>query len=129
MNSNLYMPVRAASIAVLALVLIGCGDPPPVKPTGPTSESPPAMGTPTDKATSERAKLDPEDRAIVDAQEWCVIATDVRLGAMGPPIKLTLKGQPVFVCCNNCVRKAEAKPDATLTIAAELKAKAKLKTP
>lgn len=83
----------------------------------------PAATHGTDEVAAERAKLSPEDRASVDAQEWCAISTDERLGAMGPPLKLDIKGQPVFVCCKGCKRKAEADPDKTLKTVAELKAK------
>ena len=77
---------------------------------------------PTDEVALERAKLSPEDRKLVEAQEWCVISSDEKLGSMGAPIKLDIKGQPVFVCCKGCQRKAEADPDATLAKVAELKA-------
>lgn len=76
-----------------------------------------------DEVAAVRAKLDPADRAAVDAQEWCVIQTDERLGSMGPPPKLDIRGQTVFVCCKSCERKAKADPDATLAKVAELKAK------
>ena len=82
---------------------------------------------PTDEVVQERAKLSPEDRKLVEAQEWCVISSDEKLGSMGAPIKLDVKGQPVFVCCAGCKRKALADPDATLAKVAELKAKAKAK--
>jgi hypothetical protein len=88
--------------------------------------SPPAVASSTgakDEVATERAKLPPEDRALVDAQEWCVVSTDERLGSMGPPLKLDIKGQPVFVCCKGCTRKAEADPDKTLKTVADLKAK------
>ena len=74
---------------------------------------------------AERAKLSPEDRALVEAQEWCVVQTDERLGSMGPPVKLNIKGQPVFVCCGHCRKAAEKDPDATLAKVEELKAKAR----
>ena len=73
----------------------------------------------------ERAKLSPEDRALVEAQEWCVISETERLGSMGAPIKLMIKEQPVFICCKGCERKAEANPDQTLAKLEELKAKKK----
>lgn len=76
-----------------------------------------------------RAKLSPEDRALVDAQEWCVVSSTERLGSMGSPIKLTIKEQPVFVCCGGCKRTAEADPDKTLAKVEELKAKAKASKP
>jgi hypothetical protein len=77
-----------------------------------------------DEVAAERAKLSAEDRALVEAQEWCVVSSDERLGSMGPPIKLTIKGEPVFVCCKGCQKKAEANPDKTLAKVEELTAKA-----
>jgi hypothetical protein len=83
--------------------------------------------TPEDAEIREtRAKLSPEDRALVEAQEWCVVNDDDRLGgSMGPPVKLTIKGQPVFICCKGCRAEAEANPDKTLAKLEELKAKKK----
>lgn len=77
------------------------------------------------EVVAERAKLSAEDRALVEAQEWCVINSEERLGSMGAPIKLTIKGQPVFICCGGCKKKAESDPDKTLSKLEELKAKAK----
>ncbi|MFO0850077.1 MAG: hypothetical protein U0871_16205 [Gemmataceae bacterium] len=110
-----------STIALLPVVamLAGCGS----KET-PAPVATPGAAKPADDVAAERAKLDPTDRALVDAQEWCVVSTDERLGSMGPPLKLEIKGQPVFVCCKGCKRKAEADPDKTLAKAAELKAKA-----
>jgi hypothetical protein len=67
------------------------------------------------------AKLSPEDRKVAQAQKFCAIQTKNRLGSMGTPIKLTIKGQPVFLCCNMCVAKAQASPDKTLASVADLK--------
>lgn len=53
---------------------------------------------------------------------------DTRLGAMGPVINLTIKDQPVFVCCKGCAKKALVNPDRTLAKVVELKARAKAKT-
>ena len=74
---------------------------------------------------TERAKLSAEDRALVDAQEWCVVSNEEQLGSMGPPVKLMIKGQTVFICCNGCRKKAESNPDRTLAKLEELKAKKK----
>ena len=54
--------------------------------------------------------------------------TDERLGSMGPPLKLDIDGQPVFVCCAGCKKKALADPKATLAKVAELKAKKQKET-
>jgi hypothetical protein len=67
------------------------------------------------------AKLKPEDRKLAEEQKFCAIQTKNRLGSMGTPIKLTIKGQPVFLCCSGCVVKAQANPDKTLTSVADLK--------
>jgi hypothetical protein len=106
-----------------ALTLAGCGGDKPAAPpaVGATAEVAPVP--PSDAIAAVRAKLSPEDRALVEAQEWCAVSTDERLGAMGPPLKLDIQGQPVFVCCKGCKRKAEADPDKTLATVASLKAK------
>lgn len=82
-----------------------------------------------DDVKAERAKLSPEDRSLVEAQEWCVISNDERLGSMGAPVKLMIKGQPVFLCCKGCQKKAEADPDKTLAKLEELKTKKKTSPP
>jgi len=112
----------AAAVLFAALTIAGCGQ------EKPATEIPPAaakVASPAgDEVAAERAKLAPVDLALVEAQEWCVVSTDERLGAMGAPIKLDIKGQPVFICCKGCKKKAEADPDKTLAKVAELKAKA-----
>jgi hypothetical protein len=74
------------------------------------------------------AKLSPEDRKLAQAQKFCAIQTKNRLGSMGAPVKLTIKGQPVFLCCNMCVAKAQANPDKTLASIAELKQEVEIDT-
>jgi len=112
--------------AVLAVA--GCSNPVVQKtPTTATASTFPATDKPishSDEVTAERNKLSPADRALVDAQEWCVISDEQELGAMKAPIKLDIGGQPVFICCAGCKRKAEANPEATLAKVAELKTKA-----
>ncbi len=111
--------VLLAGAVVVAGGGCGAGKPEPPPPAGAVA---PSAGA-ADEVAAERAKLSPEDRALVDAQEWCVVSTEERLGSMGPPIQLDIKGQPVFVCCKGCKRKAEADPDKTLAKLAELKNK------
>lgn len=72
---------------------------------------------------AERAKLQAEDRKLVDEQDACPIMPEHKLGSMGLPVKVVLKEQPVFVCCKGCVKKAERNPDETLAKVAELKDK------
>jgi hypothetical protein len=74
------------------------------------------------------AKLSPEDRKSAEAQKFCAIQTKNRLGSMGTPVKITVKGKPVFLCCNMCVSKAQAEPDKTLASVADLKEQTTIET-
>jgi hypothetical protein len=124
-NTVNRLALLAALVLPAALALTGCNtnkDKPQAD--APAGQTKPGSTT-DDEVAAERAKLDPADRALVEAQEWCVVQTDERLGSMGPPLKLDIKGQPVFVCCKGCRKKAEADPDKTLAKVEGLKAKAK----
>ena len=48
------------------------------------------------------AKLDPGDREAALEQKICPVS-DQALGSMGTPIKVTVEGRDVFVCCQGCV--------------------------
>ena len=137
MNLKQTTPVFRTSLALFVasvafLCLAGC--------TGGSKENLPAaagqtkdhaqknQGTDDAGIQAELAKLSPEDQRLVAAQEFCVIS-DERLGAMGPPIKVVIKGQPVFLCCGGCKKKALSNPDQTLAKLEELKAKVKASAP
>lgn len=109
----------ATALLAAGLVLVGCSST-----TTPTSEAGPPKDPPKlDEVAAERARLSPGDRALVEAQEWCVVSSDERLGSMGPPMKLDIQGQSVFICCKGCKKRAEAEPDRTLARVEELKRK------
>jgi multidrug efflux pump subunit AcrA (membrane-fusion protein) len=78
-----------------------------------------------DKIQAELAKLSPDDRRLAMAQGYCPIQNVNRLGSMGTPTKVMVKGQPVFLCCSACVNKALANAQGTLDKVAELKARTK----
>ena len=69
------------------------------------------------------AKLSPEDRRLAEAQRFCPGPADNRLGQMGVPVKVEIKGQPVFLCCKGCKDEALENPDQTLAKVEKLKAK------
>lgn len=60
------------------------------------------------------ARLAPEDRKQAEQQRFCPIVEDSRLGSMGVPIKVTLEGRTVFLCCSGCKAKATKDPAGTL---------------
>jgi membrane fusion protein, copper/silver efflux system len=94
----------------------------PKTPAGPTAEE-------ERKAEAEiraaLAKLKPEDRRLAAAQRFCVAQPEHRLGSMGVPSRLLVKGQPVFLCCDSCAREALAHPDRTLATLERLKGQGK----
>lgn len=85
-----------------------------VRPTTPDNEDA--------KLKAALAKLAPGDRALAEQQKFCPILADSRLGSMGVPVKLMLKGQPVFVCCPSCEKPASDDPEVTLQKLAARKA-------
>ncbi len=66
------------------------------------------------KLRANLAKLAAADRGLAEAQRFCPIQTGNRLGAMGVPVKVLVKGRPVFLCCEGCKDDALAEPDRTL---------------
>ena len=74
------------------------------------------------EVTLAMAELSPEDRKEAEAQKFCAVMNTSLLGSMGAPLKLDVKGQPVFVCCAGCKSKALKNPDETLATVAKLKA-------
>lgn len=123
MNSYRF---AARTVLLATLVLTGCNSNKTTPQTNAVPGPSKAEKTEPNEVAVERTKLSPADRALVDAQEWCVVSAEERLGSMGPPLKLEIKGQSVFICCKGCKRKAEADPEKTLAKVEELKAKAKV---
>jgi hypothetical protein len=66
------------------------------------------------------AHLPAEDRPLVEAQGYCPVLGN-RLGSMGQPVSVVLKGQKIFLCCKQCIKKARRAQKATLARVADLK--------
>jgi hypothetical protein len=66
------------------------------------------------------APLSEADKALAAAQKFCPVS-DEELGSMGAPVKLMVKGEPVFVCCKSCTKSVNAEPDRYLAKVAEFK--------
>jgi hypothetical protein len=113
----------------LSLVGAGCKDNSAPRQQAPTPDTK-AVAKPTGQEEDEAAiranleKLSPEDRQLAEQQRFCAIQNEERLGEMGAPVKVMVKGQPVFLCCKSCQKKALADPDKTLAKVKELKEKA-----
>jgi hypothetical protein len=69
----------------------------------------------------------PEDRKLAEAQVFCAMSHESKLGSEGPILKVMCKDKPVFVCCEGCAAEARANPDEALAMLAKLEAKLKTK--
>jgi YHS domain-containing protein len=59
------------------------------------------------------AQLSPEDRAAAERQKVCPVSGQP-LGSMDKPVKVTVKGQTVFLCCPGCEEDLKKDPDKYL---------------
>ena len=115
-----------AMFAICLAAVSGCGQ--PTKPVGKTAdEKGVAKDKDKDRAKEERiaealAKLSPEDRQLAESQKFCAQANKSRLGSMGPPVKIEIDGQPVFLCCKGCEDEAKKNGPETLAKVETLKA-------
>lgn len=119
----------STSVVVGSLLLVGCQresapkgtDPKKTGHAGHKHEENADHGAEDIKAA--RAKLSKEDLALVEAQNYCPVMPDTRLGEMGVPFKVKINDHTVFLCCKGCRTKALANPEKTLAKVNELKAK------
>jgi hypothetical protein len=73
------------------------------------------------KIAAALAELSPDDRRLAELQRFCAVLPNNRLGVMGPPLKLMIEGQAVFLCCAGCKEKALTDPKHALEAVAKLK--------
>ena len=128
-NERLHKSVLCAVILGVAAMLTGCGGStdkqdqrkPDAAPTaGQEGDKAHADANADEKAdaTPGLAELSVEDRALAEKQKVCPVSGE-RLGAMGKPVKISVKGQTVFLCCAGCEAPIKKDPDKYL---AKLKA-------
>ncbi len=86
---------------------------PGTSPSAPRSTPSAEPKKPTPKDLANIAKLPAADRNLATEQQICPI-TDEPLGSMGVPVKVTLNGQSVFLCCKGCESKAKQGAEAVL---------------
>ena len=107
-----------AVFASVGLTFAGCGD------SGTAAKTPPDSGKTRDghrdhkdqtsaKVVENLAKLSAADRAVAEKQHHCPVSDEL-LGSMGVPIKVTVKGRDVWLCCEGCKDKIQDDPDKYL---------------
>ena len=70
-------------------------------------------GSDMEKMNAELAKLSPEDAASAQKQHFCPVSGEM-LGSMGAPIKIDVKGETFWICCDHCKQKVLDNPDEYL---------------
>lgn len=65
------------------------------------------------KLTVTVAAIGPSDNHGIAEQKVCPVLGG-QLGAMGAPIKVLVGGDPIFLCCQGCLNKVQANPEAYL---------------
>ena len=114
------------TLLLVTLLLAGCSGQPEERPKADdkaaNTDGAPGKGAEAE-ALANVKKLSPEDRKLAEEQRFCAVETGNPLGSMGVPVKVIVKGQPVFLCCDGCETKAKAHADRTLARVQQLKEK------
>ena len=95
---------------VLSLGLaLGCSSEKQIDPATASQQGHDGHASEENSAANEAfADLSPADRKLAVAQKMCPVS-DHALGSMGTPIKVTVEGRDVFVCCAGCVDELKSK--------------------
>ena len=88
-----------------------------------SKKSAPARTPQEQKIQDNLARLSAEDRQAAELQQLCPVNDDVRLGAMGVPQKVVVKGKVIFTCCKSCNSDVQAHPDMMIKKVEEFKAR------
>ena len=101
--------VLIASVVLLvgAVLFVGCSGE-STRATGNQTSDDWKAGLDEDVVTAF-SKLSDADRTAALAQKVCPV-TDKPIGSMGPPPKVTVKGQDVFLCCGGCEEELKKDP-------------------
>jgi hypothetical protein len=73
----------------------------------------PESGAQAAKVKANFASLSASDRALAEKQKICPVSGEP-LGEMGPPKKVSIAGQEVFICCGSCEEPLTKEPDKYL---------------
>ncbi len=77
---------------------------------GSAGPSSPAM---TAEETASSLAVSKSDQELIDKQKTCPVS-GAALGSMGTPVKVTVKGGTVFLCCSGCKAALLKDPDKYL---------------
>lgn len=108
----LFTTVLLLSLGVWLGTMVGCGE--PAAPVDPHEGHDHGMADDMPAEHAEAlAELPPEDRALAEEQKVCPVSGEP-LGSMGTPVKVTVEGRDVLLCCEGCRSAIEADPQKFL---------------
>jgi hypothetical protein len=124
--SRLLVCLSFLAVVGLAVGFGGCSSPDNASPDQPPQPVAPAATTPGEHAPEKHAgheepsqyadvlaKLPEADRALAEKQKACPVSGQP-LGSMGTPVKVTVKGRDVLLCCQGCETAIQEDPDKYL---------------
>ena len=115
-SHSLVLGTSLLAAAGMLVWLSGCAQPtqqtaPPEDAAQTPSHADHDHGHADDKEiAAELAKLSPKDRALAEKQKVCPVG-GAPLGSMGAPIKLTVEGRELFICCEGCEDAVRKDPE------------------
>ena len=112
--SRAYSWLSLIAVSSFIVAFVGCSqEPAPVVPAAPEPVPADAAESSPSDVPAAFATLSETDRAAALAQRVCPVS-DQELGSMGTPIKVTVSGRDVFICCEGCQEELLANPDQYL---------------
>lgn len=118
MSNWTFMLLSFFAVVTAGSAIGGCSREASEPTNGPRLSPPADSDSAVDEASpsdipEELAALSDADRAAVLAQKVCPVS-DEELGGMGTPIKVTVEGRDIFLCCEGCKDELLANPDKYL---------------
>ena len=104
---------RVFAVVVLTVAMVGCAGSRGGCRSGRCHASS-AGSVPPRRVQTAQAHAD-HDTPRGQEQQTCPV-TGEKLGSMGPPVSVTVKGRTVKVCCDSCVAAVQKNPDKYLKI-------------
>ena len=112
--SRIYLGCLGLALtAIAALSLVGCSQGPPASSTPAATDATTKTDATAAKMPEGFEKLSAADQTAALAQKICPVSGE-KLGEMGTPFKVTVKGRDVFLCCPSCKEDLEKDPDKYL---------------
>jgi hypothetical protein len=107
----------SVSFLILSILITACSSQRKpqggTQPGGQSVSGAPATTGSQDKIAQALAQLSEEDRRLAEQQQTCPVSGEA-LGSMGVPVKVSVAGRDVFICCEGCRGELTSHPEKYL---------------